>query len=240
MDQQTGIERIRTATFTLARRGYEKREVEQFLNQIADWLETGGGDEARSAIVKRELERVGKRTASILASAEDSAEQIRAEADEVAAEATQKAKSAAAQTRKAADDYAAKTRGDADGYAATKRREADEYATKTRQAADAYADQTRKAAEKDATQTRQDADQRARQLVSVAEAKATRIVDEGTARRRDVEAVISDLVARRDDVISEANRLAAELRQVADAHTPTGADRFAEPRELDPADRVNA
>ncbi|MGI8461854.1 MAG: DivIVA domain-containing protein, partial [Solirubrobacterales bacterium] len=51
MDQQNGIEKIRTATFTLVRRGYEKREVEQFLNQIAEWLETGGGDQERSAIV---------------------------------------------------------------------------------------------------------------------------------------------------------------------------------------------
>lgn len=241
MDQNTGIERIRTATFTLARRGYEKREVEKFLNQIADWLETGGGDQARSDIVKRELERVGQRTTSILASAEDSAEQTRADAEDAAAEITSRAKSAAAATRKAADEYSTKTRDSADQYAAKTRQDTDDYAAKTRKAADVYADQARGAADEDAATARADAEQDARELVSSAEAKATRIVDEGTARRHDVEAVISDLVARRDAVIAEANRLADELRQVASGHTPAvGEDEFGEPRDLDPAERVRA
>jgi DivIVA domain-containing protein len=219
VDQSTGIERIRTATFTLARRGYDKREVEQFLNQIADWLETGGGDQARSDVVRRELERVGERTAGILATAEDSAQQIRADAEELAAETTDQARSAAASTREAADEYAAKTRAAADAYAAKTRQEADD----------------------DSAEVREDADHDARNRVSAAEAKATRIVDEGTARRRDIEAVISDLVARRDGVVAEANRLADELREVADGHTPArGEDPFAEPGELDPSERVRA
>ena len=240
MDQSSGIERIRTATFTIGRRGYEKREVEQFLSQIADWLETGGGDQARSDIVKRELERVGQRTAGILATAEDSAEQIRADAQDAAAETTDRAKSAAAATRRSADEYSDKTRGEADAYAVKVREDADAYAAKTRQAADVYADQTRTAADQDAATTRQDADDDSRQIVDAAEAKARRIVDEGTARRRDIEAVIGDLVARRDSVIAETSRLATELRKVTDSHTPDGADRFDEPAELDPAERVRA
>jgi DivIVA domain-containing protein len=241
VDQSTGIERIRTATFTLARRGYDKREVEQFLNQIADWLETGGGDQARSDVVRRELERVGQRTAGILATAEDSAEQIRADAEELAAETTGRARSAAASTRGAADEYAEKTRAAADAHAAKARKDAEEYGAKTRRAADAYAAKTRQEADEDAAETREDADHDARNQLSAAEAKATRIVDEGTARRRDIEAVISDLVARRDGVIAEANRLADELREVADGHTPArGEDPFAEPGELDPSERVRA
>jgi DivIVA domain-containing protein len=197
VDQSTGIERIRTATFTLERRGYDKREVEKFLNQIADWLETGGGDQARSDVVRRELERVGQRTAGILATAEDAAEEIRADADE--------------------------------------------YSAKTRAAADAYAGQARREADEDAAGTREEAERDARDRLADAEAKATRIVEEGSARRRDIEAVITDLVARRDGVIAEANRLADELRQAADAHMPArGEDRFAEPSELDPSERVGA
>jgi DivIVA domain-containing protein len=208
VDQSTGIEKIRTATFTLARRGYDKREVEQFLNRIADWLETGGGDQARADIVRRELERVGQRTAGILATAEDSAEQIRADAREDAEEVTAQARAAAANSKQAADEYSEKTRGAADEYAARVRGQADEYAQKSNDAA---------------------------------QAKARRIVEEGVARRRDLEAVISDLVARRDQVIGDANRLSSELRKVADGHAPDrGADRFEEPSELDPADRVRA
>ena len=53
--------------------------------------------------------------------------------------------------------------------------------------------------------------------------------------------MISDLVARRDGVIAEANELAAQLRQVANGYTPErGRDRFAEPDELDPSERVGA
>jgi len=39
--------------------------------RLADWLETGGGDESRSETVKRELERVGERTGAILSQAEE-------------------------------------------------------------------------------------------------------------------------------------------------------------------------
>ena len=61
MDKDS-IERIRTATFGVARRGYDKRQVDRFLEQLADWLETGGGDDARSEVVRTELERVGEQT----------------------------------------------------------------------------------------------------------------------------------------------------------------------------------
>jgi DivIVA domain-containing protein len=95
---QTSLDRIRNATFPSSRRGYDKREVERFLARLADWLETGGGDEPRSDSVKRELERVGQRTGAILAQAEESAQQIRADADAYADE-----------TRKKADDEAETT-----------------------------------------------------------------------------------------------------------------------------------
>ena len=81
---QTSLDRIRNATFPSSKRGYDKHEVEKFLARLADWLETGAGDESRSDTVKRELERVGQRTGAILAQAEESAQQIRAEAEEEA------------------------------------------------------------------------------------------------------------------------------------------------------------
>ena len=66
---ETSLDRIRNATFPAARRGYDKHEVEKFLARLADWLETGAGDESRSDVVKRELEKVGERTGAILAQA---------------------------------------------------------------------------------------------------------------------------------------------------------------------------
>src|SRR5919106_2317142 len=103
---QTSLDRIRNATSPASRRGYDKHEVEKFLARLADWLETGGGDESRSATVKRELERVGERTGAILAQAEESAQQIRAEAEQEAADTVGGANTEAEQTRSEADAYA--------------------------------------------------------------------------------------------------------------------------------------
>jgi DivIVA domain-containing protein len=92
------IDRIRSATFPVARRGYEKREVDRFLNRLAEWLETGGGDQARAELVRRELERIGQQTGKILTDAHDLGEQLYAEAEREAQRIVQEAQGRAAQT----------------------------------------------------------------------------------------------------------------------------------------------
>jgi DivIVA domain-containing protein len=104
--EQDSIERIRSATFSISRKGYDKREVERFLGKLADWLEAGGGDQARSDLVKREVERVGEKTARILSEAEDSAEEIRTEAQEEAAQTLERARAKASETRESAEEHA--------------------------------------------------------------------------------------------------------------------------------------
>jgi DivIVA domain-containing protein len=190
---ETSLDRIRNATFPVSRRGYDKQEVEKFLARLADWLETGGGDESRSDMVKRELERVGQRTGAILAQAEDSAQQIRAEAEEEARE-----------TLNAANAEAAKTRAEADSYSGEAHAKADE---------------------------------EARGLVADAEAQAGRIVAEGTRRREDIEAVITDLVRRRDEVLGDVEDLSRRLAAAVADRSPDGEDEFEKPEELDPLER---
>ena len=196
--QQDSIERIRSATFAISRKGYDKREVERFLQKLADWLEAGGGDQARSDLVKRELERVGERTAGILSQAEDSAEELRAEAEAEASSTLNRAREQSASTRKSADEYAGRIRG-----------EADKYSEKTRAEADKGAKETMARAAKEA-----------REGLAEAQSQAKRIVDEGNQRRQDIESVISDLIRRRDGVAGEVDRLASELRAAVTAHTP--------------------
>jgi DivIVA domain-containing protein len=123
---QTSLDRIRNATFPSSRRGYDKHEVEKFLGRLADWLETGGGDESRSDAVKRELERVGERTGAILAQAEESAQQIRGEAEDEARGTVNTANIEATETRTEAHSYATETRTSADAYAAETRRAAEQ------------------------------------------------------------------------------------------------------------------
>jgi DivIVA domain-containing protein len=213
---ETSLERIRKATFPASRRGYDKREVDKFLNRLADWLETGGGDQTRSDTVRRELERVGERTGAILAEAEDSAQQIRAEAEQ---EAEQLREEVSAESEQ-------------------KRSEADAYSAETRAAADSYGKETRESADKDAADTRSQADQDAAQAISEAEAKVQRMVDEGVSRRTEIETVIGSLAARRDDAIGRLEGLGSALQSSIDEHKPgANDDPFVMPEELDPAAR---
>ena len=183
---QTSLDRIRNATFPSSKRGYDKQEVEKFLSRLADWLETGGGDESRSETVKRELERVGERTGAILSQAEDSAQQIRSEAEAEAAETSARANIEAEQART-------------------------EAGRETRAQADADAENAREQARQDAADA-----------IADAEAKADRIVEEGTRRREDIEAVISDLVRRRDDVLADTEELSSKLTAAVSDHRPAG------------------
>jgi DivIVA domain-containing protein len=238
MTSESSIERIRAATFPLVRRGYDPGQVEAFLAEVAEWLETGGADQARAEVVKRELKRVGERTASILASAEDSAQEMRGDAEREVAAMLDHAESESKRLGMEADAYAATARGEADEYASRLRADADSYATETRADADAYAGKTRATVDADAERKRDVADQRATEVIQAAEEKARRIVNDGSKRRREVEAVIGDLVKHRDQVIATANDLGAELQSVAAGHTPTeGADPFERPGELDPLER---
>lgn len=216
---QTSLDRIRNATFPSARRGYDRHEVEKFLAHLADWLETGAGDESRSDTVKRELERVGQRTGAILAQAEESAQEIRAEAEE---EAQETINSANAQAQRA-------------------RAEADAYAAETRESADDYAEELRSTAEQDANATRIRTEEETRQAIESAEAKAMRIVEDGTQRREDLEAVITDLLRRRDDVLADVEELSSRLTAaVAQHRSSDGPDPFAKPDQLDPLEREDA
>ena len=213
---QTSLDRIRNATFPSARRGYDKQEVEKFLARLADWLETGAGDESRSDTVKRELERVGERTGAILSQAEESAQQIRGEAEGLAREAIEEGNTQADQTRK----------------------EAEAYSKQAHSEADAYAKQTRAEADRDAADVRAEAEAEAQDTVAEAQAQARRIVEEGTQRREDIEAVIADLVRRRDEVLDDTEELSGQLSAAVGDHRPAkGADQFDVPAELDPAAR---
>ena len=184
---QTSLDRIRNATFPSARRGYDKHEVEKFLGRLADWLETGGGDESRSDAVKKELERVGQRTGAILAQAEESAQQIRAEAEEEARGTVNSANLQATETRTEADNYA--------------------------------------------NETRTAADRQSREVIEAAETQARRIVEEANQRREDTEALIGDLIRRREDVIADTEELSRKLTAAVEQHRAAG---FELPEPVEP------
>jgi DivIVA domain-containing protein len=117
MDQEI-IEEIRSATFSLVRKGYDPGEVRLYLSRLAERLEQEAPTRPGSEAVRRELELVGEKTAGILAQAEEGAERMHSEALREASNLLSKAREDAQATRVAADEYAAETRGEADAYSA--------------------------------------------------------------------------------------------------------------------------
>ena len=116
MDRQD-LERLRTPGFRLARRGYDRREVDRFLTRLVDWLETDAAREIGHLAVTRKLELVGKSTTHILLAAEQEAEELLSQAQADIAELRKQAQDDAHAVRAAADEYAAKTREEANAEA---------------------------------------------------------------------------------------------------------------------------
>jgi hypothetical protein len=108
------IERLRRPGFTLARRGYDRREVDNLLGSLIDWLESEAPGEIGDLAVKRKLELVGRSTSRIMQTAEEESSKLRQHVVDECEELRAEADEAAKLTRQAADDYAKKTRAKTD------------------------------------------------------------------------------------------------------------------------------
>jgi DivIVA domain-containing protein len=202
------IERIRGVEFPSAVRGYDRTEVDRFLTELADWLETGGGGGAAGVeAVRLELERIGEQTAGILTEAHAAAQAIREDALSEVRQQLVGVNLTAESLRTEADAYAGDTRDDADTYARRIRSEADDYADRARSAADEEIEEGRATALKE----------------------AEAIVADAKRRKADIESVISDLERRRDAVLAELERLASGIAGAATEHRSSGNDGEVEP-----------
>ncbi len=130
------IDRIRVPGFAIARRGYDRHEVDRFLGRLADWLETDAPNEIGQMAVTRKLELVGKSASHILLTTEQESEDMKRRAQQESAQVREEAQSASQQTRQAADEYAKKTRQKADEDARRATDAATAMATKTVEAGD--------------------------------------------------------------------------------------------------------
>lgn len=219
MDKDS-VDRIRSATFPVARRGYDKHEVERFLNELADWLETGGSEEARADLVAPELERIGKQVSNILTEANDAARTMRADAEREVRQQLADANRKAEEIRENAEQYAAEAREQADAYAVKTRSKANAQAEQVRADADGYSEETRGEADTALRELRANAERTARETTDKARAEARKIVDEGNRKRSEIEKVIGDLEKRRQAVVNELRRLANDVAGAAGAPIP--------------------
>lgn len=202
---------LRTITFSEARKGFDKGEVREFLTEVADWIEGGGGD-----VVRRRLERIAQKSANILADAEDGAEGLRREAEQEARGLLDSAKAEADAYRVDAEAEAREHLREARAEATSTRESANQYASETRSQADDYAQSTRAEAKRETDELREETAEEARQTVHGAEQRAEQIVAEANRQRQDIETVIGDLAHKRDSVMAQARKLALELDETVD------------------------
>ena len=140
----TNLEQLRVTGFTVTRRGYDTREVDRFLEDLIQWLESDAAQQIGDEAVQRKLELVGQSTAHILLTTENEAREMRRKTEDECAKQRKESDAAATETRKLADAYSADARGKADEYSNSTRTKADEAARRTKEAA---AEQARKTIE---------------------------------------------------------------------------------------------
>ncbi len=212
MDEHS-IDRIREAQFSSAVRGYDRAEVDRFLTELADWLQTGGGaDAAGIEAVRLELERVGEQTANILTEAHAAAQAIRDDASAQVRQQLVDANLTSESLRNEANEYAADTRDEADAYARKVRSEADTYGERARTELEGEIGEDRAAAQKE----------------------IERLVGDANRRKAEIEKLIGDLEQRRDAVIAELERLASGIAGTATEHRTPGQPTGASPDPADP------
>lgn len=205
MDNEMNTQ-LRTITFSEERKGFDKREVREFLTEVADWVEGGGGD-----VVRRRLERIAHKSANMLADAEDGAEGLRREAEQESRALLDAAKAEAESCRVDAEGEAREHLREARAEATSTREAANHYASETRSKADEYAEETRLDAKEETDELREETAAEAKQTVRGAEQRAEQILAEANRQREDIETVIGDLAEKRDGVMAQVRKLAADL-----------------------------
>lgn len=186
------IEDLRRVQFAIERRGgYDRGQVEAYLTELADWLES---DEAKAQLAQREIGLVSDRTRAILSAAQESA-------DETVAQARTESESLRAQ---------------AERDSVEKRNAADEYATETRTAADADAKATREEAEAEAAKSRSEADEHARLTIAEADGRLHQAALQAEERIAGVDAEVAELAGKRGELVANLEQMVAGVRATID------------------------
>src|SRR5919108_2106809 len=104
---QSAADRIREVTFpVVAMRGYDRRAVDEFVEQMVELVSELEGRQSREAVVQRALDEVGEETAGILQRAHETADEIAARSRAQAEGRIQRAEREADILRREAEKYA--------------------------------------------------------------------------------------------------------------------------------------
>jgi DivIVA domain-containing protein len=175
-------DRLRAASFGVSRRGYDRRQVDEFLARIARRIEAETSSFDPDAL-KRQLQQVGESTTGILTAAEETARKLRSEAAREADE-----------LKRSATEMAERLRSEAKEFAETTRENASEEARRLRMEATQKAEQALAGAETRADELLEQSLQRRRML----EARIGRLLEERAgivARLRDLSSQLANLAS---------------------------------------------
>ncbi len=205
-------EEVAYRSFSGARRGVSESEVREFLQEVAAEMAAAVGRERELMARVRELEervahppspteeqildQLGEETARVLRSAQEAAEEIRANAGARAQTIIEEAEAEAARTREAAEAVL----GD-------KTREAEVAATVIQREAEGKAQAELRQAARDAEAELATARQRGREMVGEARAVRERILSDLGKRRATLQGEVEQLKAARTELV-EATRVA--------------------------------
>lgn len=180
----TGVE------FSSARRGYERTEVDDYVERVSRIVVELEAMRSPDAVIERALADVGEETSAILRRARKAAEEIIADAEAHVHGRTEEAETQARQLREDADHYSARVKAEAEEVLTKARTESDQIVAQAR----AQAAGVRDDATADATRTREDAER----------------------YRSQVGAHIEQLAQERHRLIEDLRKLADQFHRTAD------------------------
>jgi DivIVA domain-containing protein len=105
---RSAAERLRTVSFPLAVRGYDRRTVDEFLEELHALVSDLESRQTREGVVQKALDELGEETAGILQRAHATADEIAARSRAQADGRLQRAEREAEIVRREADEYAEK------------------------------------------------------------------------------------------------------------------------------------
>ncbi|MDQ3646325.1 MAG: DivIVA domain-containing protein [Actinomycetota bacterium] len=156
--------------FSVALRGYEKHEVDAYLEGLAEEVRALQEQAARPAtpVEAPAFEALGKEVTAVLETAKQAAESLRAQAKQDTEQLRKEASEHAARTREEARQKAESERAAAREEAERVRQKARADAQSARESAEAAARGMRESAQSDAAKTRDQADREKRELLDAA------------------------------------------------------------------------
>ena len=184
LPEVTGVE------FSGSRRGYDRIEVDQFVEKVSRIVVELEAMRSPDAVIERALADVGEETSTILRRARKAGEEIIADAEAHARDRTAQVEANAREQREEADRYSARIRADAEQVLEQARSEAGEIVAGAR----AEAERSRA----DAT------------------AETTRMRDDADRYRAQVSAHIEQLAQERHRLIEDLRKLADQFHRTAD------------------------